>query len=161
MAELALSSVVQVIVDKLGSFVVEKFGSLILDFKDNVEKLQGTLPMVQAVLEDAEEEQATRPAVRIWLSKLKHVAYDAEALLLLLSANNSLLNRKYYMDKVKDMLHELEKAADEGLHFNLRESVTVHREWENSRETSSFVIESEVYGREEDKKEDSRAIVVL
>ena len=49
--------------------------------------------------------------------------------------------------------HALKKAVDEGLCFNFKESVTVHEEWESRRETSSFVIESEVYGREEDKEE--------
>ena len=58
-----------------------KLGSL-LDIKNDMEKLQGTLPMVRAILEDAEVKQVTRPAVRIWLSKLKDVACEAEVLLL-------------------------------------------------------------------------------
>ncbi|PON75866.1 NB-ARC domain, LRR domain containing protein [Parasponia andersonii] len=153
MADLFLSSVLQAIADKLTSFVQEKFGNL-LDMKEGMEKLQGTLPMLQAVLEDAEMKQSTKPAVRIWLWKLKDVAYDAEGLLLLLSADTSYLTNGKYANKVKAVLHALEKAVDEGLCFNLRESVAVDdpREWESRRETSSFVIESDVYGREEDKE---------
>ena len=96
MSDLVLSSVLQVIVDKLTTFIREKFVSL-LDIKDNMENLQGTLPMVQAVFEDSKVKQVTKPAMRIWLSKLKDVAYDAEGLLLLLSANESLLKLRKYV----------------------------------------------------------------
>ncbi|PON93742.1 NB-ARC domain containing protein [Trema orientale] len=150
MADLVLSSVFEVIIDKLTSLVLEKFGSF-LDLKDKLEKLQGTLPMVQAVLEDAEETRVTKPVVRIWLSKLKDVAYEAEGLLLLYSSENNPTKLAEYETKVKDMLYALEKAVEVGLHLNLRESVTNNREWDR-RETSSFVVESEVYGRQEDKE---------
>ena len=70
--------------------------------------------MVQAVLEDAEEQQATNTAVKIWLSKFKKVAYDAEDLLLLVSSDDSLRNLQY-AEKVKQMLHALEMATDERL----------------------------------------------
>ena len=53
--------------------------------------------------------------------------------------------------QVKNMLLALEMTIDEGLRLNFREVGMVHREWDR-RETSSFVIESEVYGREEDKE---------
>ncbi|PON93701.1 NB-ARC domain, LRR domain containing protein [Trema orientale] len=150
MADLVLSSVLQVIVDRLTTFVQEKFGSL-LDIKEDMEKLQATLPMIQAVLEDAEAKRATKPAVRIWLSQLEDVAYEAEGLLLLLSHGSSFMNRQY-ANKVKETLRTLEKAVDEGLGINLRESVADPGEWECRRETSSFVVESDVYGREEDRE---------
>ncbi|PON39780.1 NB-ARC domain containing protein [Parasponia andersonii] len=150
MADLVLSSLLQVIVDRLITFAQEKFGSL-LDIKADMEKLQATLPMRQTVLEDAEVKRATKPAVRIWLSQLEDVAYEAEGLLLLLSNGSSFLNRKY-ANKVKETLRELEKAVDEGLGINLRESVADSGEWECRRETSSFVVESDVYGSEEDKE---------
>ena len=53
MADIVLASVLEVILDKLTSPVLEKFGN-IWDLKDNIQKLQNTLPMVQALLEDAE-----------------------------------------------------------------------------------------------------------
>uniref|UniRef100_A0A803Q8J7 Uncharacterized protein n=2 Tax=Cannabis sativa TaxID=3483 RepID=A0A803Q8J7_CANSA len=137
------------IIDKLTAPMVDKFGSH-LNLNDNIQKLQTTLPMVQALLEDAEEKQATNTSVRVWLSKLKDTAYDAEALLLQLSAAQSLVNQKY-ADEVNNMLVALEKAAGEGFCLNLRENITVNREWDR-RETSSFVIESEVYGRYEDQE---------
>ncbi|GMN25217.1 hypothetical protein TIFTF001_047713 [Ficus carica] len=152
MADLLLSPVLDVIVDNLATPVLEKFGNL-WGLKDNVQKLRRNLRMVQAVLEDAEEQQASNGAVRIWLSKLKEVAYEAESLLLLLSADNSLLNSIKYGDKVKETIHALEMAADEGLRFNLKEGSIVHREWDRRPETSSFVLEHKVFGREKDKEE--------
>ncbi|GMN63380.1 hypothetical protein TIFTF001_032458 [Ficus carica] len=116
MAELVLSPVLEVVVEKLATPLLERFGNL-LDIKDNVKKLRDTLPLVEAVLEDAEEQQATNMAVKIWLSKFKKVAYDAEDLLLQLSAYDSLRNLRY-AEKVKQMLHALDKVTDEGLGIN-------------------------------------------
>ncbi|PON39778.1 NB-ARC domain, LRR domain containing protein [Parasponia andersonii] len=152
MAELALSAVLQVIFDKLASFGLDKSES-ILDFKANVEKLQRTLTRAQALLDDAEEKQVTKQAVRRWLSDLKDLAYDAEALLLGLPADDSLKER-IQADKVKDMLLSLEKAVDQGRQYSLSVTAadTGHGQWERGMESDSSVIESEVYGREEDKK---------
>ncbi|PON93746.1 hypothetical protein TorRG33x02_104490 [Trema orientale] len=94
MANLVLLAVFQVIIDKLSNFGLAKLGSF-LDFKDDVEKLKYTLLIVEAVLKDAEEKQVTKSTVRIWLSKLKVVTFDAEALLVLLSPDDSLLDRRY------------------------------------------------------------------
>ncbi|PON93744.1 hypothetical protein TorRG33x02_104470 [Trema orientale] len=65
LADLALSSAVQVIIDKLVNSVGKTLWSLFWDFKENVDKLQRTWSMVEAVLEDAEEQQSTKPAVKI------------------------------------------------------------------------------------------------
>lgn len=53
-----------------------------------------------------------------------------------------------YAERVKEIVGLLEKIREEGSKFNLREMSGVHAR----RETSSFVIESEVYGREHDKE---------
>ncbi|EXB51444.1 Putative disease resistance protein RGA3 [Morus notabilis] len=90
-------------------------------------------------------------ALRIWLSKLKEVDYEAETLLLLFSVD-SLPNVKY-ADKVKEILHALEMAADEGLRFNLNKGNIVHRESDGRLETSSFFLDREVFGREREKVE--------
>ncbi|GMN35642.1 hypothetical protein TIFTF001_045047 [Ficus carica] len=152
MADLLLSRVLDVIVDNLAAPFLEKFDNL-WDLEDNIRKLRSNLPMVQAVLEDAEEQQASNGAVRIWLSKLKEVAYEAESLLLLLSADYSL--RKIIKDeeKVKETIRALEMTAVEGLRFNLKEGSIVHREWDRRPETSSFGLEQRVLGREKDKEE--------
>lgn len=152
MADLLLSRVLDVIVDNLAAPVLEELDNL-MDFKDNVRKLRSNLPMVQAVLEDAEEQQASNGAVRIWLSKLKEVAYEAESLLLLISADYSFRSIIKDEEKVKETIRALEMTAVEGLRFNLKEGSRVHREWDRRPETSSYVFEHKVFGREKDKEE--------
>ena len=102
MADIVLSPVLQVILDKLTSPVLEKFGN-IWDLKDNIQKLQNTLPMVQDLLEDAERQQSTNAAARIWVSKLKDVACEAEDLLLDLTINDSLISTQN-ADKVMKII---------------------------------------------------------
>ncbi|PON39777.1 NB-ARC domain, LRR domain containing protein [Parasponia andersonii] len=154
--QIVLSPVLQVVLDKIASPTLEMLSN-IWNLRGNLEKLQLTLPMVQALLEDAESKQASNGAVKVWLSKLKDIAYDAEDLLLDLteradsySTFQRMLNNADQSDQVKEMIQSLEMITDEGLRLNLKEGSMVQRDWDR-RETSSFVIESEVYGREEDK----------
>ncbi|XP_008219172.1 PREDICTED: putative disease resistance protein RGA3 [Prunus mume] len=51
------------------------------DFKKETEKLGNMLPVIQGVIEDAEEQQMKDKKVRGWLVKLKEVACDADDLL--------------------------------------------------------------------------------
>ena len=151
MAEIILPPVLQVFLENLASPILEKFGNM-WDMQENVRKLQDNLSMVQALLEDAEDQQATNRAVRIWLSKLNDVALDVEDLLIDFAVHEARITDVGFADRVKKMLSELDSIVDEGLGLNLRERViTVRREWDR-RETSYFVVESEVYGREEDKE---------
>ncbi|KAK9910923.1 hypothetical protein M0R45_034857 [Rubus argutus] len=80
MADIVLSPALQVIFDRVASPVLQKLAD-IWDMKDNLQSLQHALMMVQATLEDAEEQQLTNKAVRLWLSKLKNAAHDADDLL--------------------------------------------------------------------------------
>ena len=155
--QIVLSPVLQVVLDKLASPTLELLGN-IWNLKGNIEKLQLSLPMVQALLEDAESQQAKNRAVEVWLSKLKDIAYEAEDLLLdfteradRYSTFRMMLDNTDQANEVKQMIRKLEMITDEGLRLNLKEGSRVQRDWDR-RETSSFVIESEVYGREEDKK---------
>ena len=151
MADIILPPVLQVFLENLASPILEKLGNM-WDMQENVRKLQDNLSMVQALLEDAEDQQATNRAVRIWLSKLNDVALDVEDLLIDFAVHEARITEVGFADRVKMMLSELDSIVDEGLGLNLRERViTVRREWDR-RETSYFVVESEVYGREEDKE---------
>ncbi|KAM5554738.1 putative disease resistance protein RGA1 [Rosa sericea] len=138
MADVVLSPALQVIFDRVASPVLQKLAD-IWDMKDNLQSLQHALVMVQAVLEDAEEQQLTNKAVRLWLSKLKNAAHDADDLLDFVAA--------------KGRTTSPAELVNEGLlKFNFREPGTVDRK-SDKRETSSFVMESEIYGRADDKEE--------
>ncbi|KAL5541232.1 hypothetical protein UlMin_042705 [Ulmus minor] len=148
MADIFLSPVIEVILDKLASPILGTFGNL-WDLKDNIEKLRRSLPMVQALLDDVEQQQLTNLAVKVWLSKLKDLTCEAEDLLVDFTSSDSFIPPN--AEKVREMLHNLEMIASEGLSLNLREG-SASRSKRDRRETSSFVIESEVYGRDDDKE---------
>ncbi|PON93761.1 LRR domain containing protein [Trema orientale] len=112
MESLLLSPVLQVVLDKLATPVLEKFGNM-WDLKENIQKLQRTLPMVQDLLEDAKDQRETNTAVRIWLSKLEYVAFDAEYLLADFTMSRS-PSGLHNCSKVVKTLHTLEMTIDEG-----------------------------------------------
>ncbi|KDP35930.1 hypothetical protein JCGZ_09902 [Jatropha curcas] len=89
MEEIVLSPLLQVIYDRVASPVLQRLADM-WDLKDTLKRLQQSLLMVQAILEDAEEQQVTRKAVRVWLSMVKSAASDAEDLLNEFTARGSL-----------------------------------------------------------------------
>ncbi|XVF39703.1 hypothetical protein PTKIN_Ptkin01aG0054300 [Pterospermum kingtungense] len=78
-ASLIVSPLLQVIYENLASYLSTVETSK--DQKKNIKKLQEKLLLIQAVIEDAEERQLKDKKVKIWLSKLRDVAYDADDLL--------------------------------------------------------------------------------
>ncbi|XP_015892205.3 putative disease resistance protein RGA3 [Ziziphus jujuba] len=175
MAELALSPLLQVVFDRLASPLLGKLRDL-YDLKKNFEKLQYSLPMILAFLEDAEERQVADKAVKIWLNKLKNVAYDSDDLLDELAAEITLCEIRSNITRgnkvsglllpfkpsrrifdvaceLQEKLMVLDKITGEGLNLNFKKKgKDVHEFLARKRETVSFVVETEVYGREEDKK---------
>ncbi|PON39770.1 LRR domain containing protein [Parasponia andersonii] len=113
--------------------------------------------MVHALLEDAKDQRETNTTVRIWLSKLEYVAFDVEYLLADFTMPHS-PSSLHYCSKVVKKLHTLEMTIDEGLRLNLKERRKAQREW-NKRETSSFIVESKIRGREEEKEEKVRLLL--
>lgn len=73
MADLLLSPVLYVIIEKLTTHTRERIGNR-WNVEDNIKKLQHTLAKVQSILEDAEEQQASNTTVRVWSSKFREVA---------------------------------------------------------------------------------------
>ncbi|XP_034197289.1 putative disease resistance protein RGA3 [Prunus dulcis] len=169
-ANIVLSPALQVIFDRLASPVLQKAADF-LGFDDNFRGLQHAVERAQATLEDAEDQQFTSRAARLWLSKLKNAAYDAEDDLHYLTAKR-MRNGSDYDDMIGmppvnnhfqlgDLMHAtqtgavlraLEATINEGLsEFNFKAPSMVDGRT-TIRETSSFVIESEIYGREDDKE---------
>ncbi|PRQ24169.1 putative P-loop containing nucleoside triphosphate hydrolase [Rosa chinensis] len=156
MADLVVSPALQVIFDRIASPVIEKFADL-WDFKDNLQRLRETLMLIQPTLEDAEEQQFSNKAVKIWLSKLEKAAYDAEDGLHYLTAKGMIPSSRYQLDDlktashIKEMLLALETTVNEGLvKFTFTRPNMVDRR-SSVWETSSFVIKSQIYGRDQDK----------
>ncbi|XP_041025472.1 putative disease resistance protein RGA3 [Juglans microcarpa x Juglans regia] len=175
MAEIAVSPLLQVVLDRLASTVLGKLQNL-YDLRQNFEKLQESLINIKDFLDDAEERQAKEGNVKVWLSNLKNVAYNSEDLLDELAtevilferfnaARNQVRSFLWPFDvhsirrlfevagQVKKMLALLDKTSGESSSLNLRKGAH-ERESESSasfRETDSHVTESKVYGRMEDK----------
>ncbi|XP_038973356.1 uncharacterized protein LOC113461540, partial [Phoenix dactylifera] len=147
-------------------------------------KLQSTLSVIQAVLEDAEEKQTTDRALTTWLAKLKDAAYDAEDILdefyyedlrrevaqhhrqmiekvkgFFSSCINSLWFRIRVAPKIKEMVERLDDIAAERSKFHLNTAggiggggnVVMRLGMTDRLQSHSFIIDSEVISREEDK----------
>ncbi|CAB4317183.1 unnamed protein product [Prunus armeniaca] len=71
--------IISMLLDRLASATYEYIEGgvkLVLNVKEDVEKFTGTLEVIQAVLEDAEQRQVTEASVKIWLDKLKDISYQ-------------------------------------------------------------------------------------
>ncbi|XP_058107280.1 putative disease resistance protein RGA3 [Magnolia sinica] len=73
-------SLVSTAVDKLNSILQDEV-ALLVGVTDEIEKLSSTFTLIQAVLKDAETRQLKDKAVKIWLEKVKDVAYDVDDIL--------------------------------------------------------------------------------
>ncbi|KAK6156737.1 hypothetical protein DH2020_010985 [Rehmannia glutinosa] len=153
MAEIVLAPLLQVIFDKIADPLLLEFANY-WELDDLFNKLQKILPMAQAVIQDAEERQATETAVRVWLSQLKDATCQVEDILEEFTYRKGNKSKPYAMNfsKNRKILDDLHKALVEGLNLPLSERNVVDRKFDDKRETSSFLVGSDVYGREEDKQ---------
>ncbi|KAI9200450.1 hypothetical protein LWI28_008165 [Acer negundo] len=166
MAEIVLCPLLQVIFEKVTSHVMKKIADN-FGLQKEIDKLEHTLQIIQAVLEDAEERQVKEKALKLWLTELKEVAYDTDNLIDEFFYKSATRSRTNFFRQVtvlipppelKEIRRRLDMLAVQRLNFNLKEGFVKREcEVEGRRQTGSFVIESEVFGREEDKQ----AIIVL
>ncbi|KAL6985650.1 hypothetical protein U1Q18_019025, partial [Sarracenia purpurea var. burkii] len=174
-----------VLLKNLNTLILEEFGLLWGVHKD-MKKLISELSAIQAVLEDAEEKQLSNRAIRDWLRKLKHAAYELDDILddcstealkweykgqssgSLKKATTSLLiypvEHIIFLHKIgtrmKAITEELSAIAEERNKYNLQVSVAdKHVEHAKSRETSSDLTESLLLGRDEDKEKIIKVLV--
>ena len=156
-----------------------QFKVLFAGDKDLIDKLKIELLTADAVLSDAEEKQITNPKVKEWLNELKHAAYDADDLLDKATTAYLKLKKKieanYLMGKAKATSEEFKKriltlvpcytSVIEGLTKILGrlQNLATRRDLLHlkgsarvkpppRRQTTSLLDESEVFGRDEDKK---------
>ncbi|XP_021831969.1 putative disease resistance RPP13-like protein 1 [Prunus avium] len=145
-------------------------------------KLKTTLLTLYAVLDDAEEKQIKKPAVRDWLDELKHAVFDAEDLLdeidtealrckfegedqtgkftnkvrnLLFSSRNHFYQSMN--DKIQELQARLENFVQLKSALGLREDAG--RKVSRRTPTTSLVHEPCVFGRDEVKENFSKVLL--
>ncbi|XP_050284587.1 putative disease resistance protein RGA4 [Quercus robur] len=171
MAEGALFDLAGNVLQLLGSIIVEEV-KLASSVETEIENLTDTVSTIRAVLLDAEMQSSHNHQIKVWLSRLKDVLHDADDLLD--DFSTEVMRRKVMTKKVRlfssslnplafspKMGHEI-KAIREKLNaiakdkeaFHFSQSLVEPRVMtRGDRETYSFVLEDEVIGREDDKKE--------
>ncbi|KAJ4832773.1 hypothetical protein Tsubulata_048583 [Turnera subulata] len=77
MGEFVLTFVVEEMLKKLASLTLEGI-ELAWGLKGKLQKLNDSLTFIRAVLHDAMERHGREESVKIWLRKLRDVAYEAE-----------------------------------------------------------------------------------
>ncbi|OMO57471.1 hypothetical protein COLO4_35340 [Corchorus olitorius] len=172
MSEIVLCPLLQVVFEKLASRFLKEIATR-CGFKDEINKLERSLRTIQTVIRDAEERQATDKSLKLWLSELKDVAYDADDLLeefsplAMVQENDGSLTEQVsnivpslrpfmtylkWLPEFKQIRERLDVLLEERSNFNLKKLDGDCNKTQSGkkRETGSFVIESEVIGREED-----------
>nr|KYP56414.1 Putative disease resistance protein RGA3 [Cajanus cajan] len=174
MAEAILKGVL----GSLSSLIEEDLG-LFRGFDQDLKRLASLLTTIMATLEDAEEKQFSNRSIKDWLQKLKDAAHELDDIMdeyayeelgkeyegvkccLSEMVQSSFLSSlhpmhvffRYKIAKRMKMVSErLDEIAEERRKFHLIETVPERRsdviEW---RQTSSFITEPQIYGREEDR----------
>ncbi|XP_075498908.1 disease resistance protein RGA2-like [Primulina tabacum] len=165
----------QTVIGNLNKALVRGVG-LLWGLEDDLRRLESVFSTIQLVLQDAEVKQRNNLVLQNWLLKLKDVAYDADDVLDLIatkglrrrfnsergkhghltsffSKRNPLLFRVEIARKVRDIRGRLNDIADERHKFELREGVMNNQVGVvESRQTSSLVNESEIFGRDEERE---------
>ncbi|KAL4039015.1 hypothetical protein IC575_002658 [Cucumis melo] len=177
MAESIIYAVAGNMITKMGSLALRELG-LSWRINDELDKLQDTLSAIRAVLLDAEEQQSKSHAVKDWISKLKDVFYDIDDLVdelsyetlkkqVLTESRRTTKHVRIFFSKfhlisfglkmgqqIKEVREKLNAIADDKdkLHLSMRMGEIQGDELRKIRETSSFIPEGEVIGRDDDKK---------
>ncbi|XP_058188981.1 putative disease resistance protein RGA1 [Rhododendron vialii] len=177
-------SFLPVVLQNLNSLIQTEVG-LLWRVDKEMKKLSSTLSAIEAVLEDAEQKQLQDKAIQDWLRKLKGAAYEVDDILddcatealrwktkgqtssSLKKVSTSVLHpfentkfRHKIGNRMKEITEDLNAIAEERNKFHLCEAVVSKRdEFANSRETSSFLTQPEVYGRDEDKQKIVKVLV--
>ncbi|KEH26310.1 NBS-LRR type disease resistance protein [Medicago truncatula] len=174
MAEQIPYGVATSLVNRLASAAFREIGR-IYGVMDELERLKKTVESIKAVLLDAEDKQEQSHAVQLWVRRLNDLLLPADDLIDEFFIEDMIHKRdKAHKNKVKQvfhsfspsrtafrrkMAHEIEKiqrsfkdVEKDMSYLKLNSNVVVVAKTNNvRRETCSYVLESEIIGREEDK----------
>ncbi|XP_026428228.1 putative disease resistance protein RGA3 [Papaver somniferum] len=177
MEEILMSGATRILEKLVG--VVSKDIGLALDVNDDLKKLQRTSEMILAVIADAERRQDKEELVRLWLRRLKDIAYDADDVIdefsyedmrrrdredswkhkvldFTSSSNPSLIFRFKMAKKIKDINKRLNEITQDIDRFQLEVSAPIpdgESDEQLDRQVISHVNESEIVGREYDESQ--------
>ncbi|KAJ8635365.1 hypothetical protein MRB53_009632 [Persea americana] len=167
-----ISGFVKTLMGTLSSLLQQEFG-IAWGRKKELEKLESTLTTIQTVLKDAEAKKGKNEELKNWLRKLKDAAYEADDMIdefkiealqwkaagtlkkvhKFFSRSNALAFSIEMGHKIQEIRDKLDAIAAERSKFHLRDEVGGNRiENEERLVTDSFIIESEIYGREDEKE---------
>jgi hypothetical protein len=176
MAEGVLFDLAGKVLEVAGSFALQEI-KLASGVKAELENLNSKVSTIQAVLLDAEKKASHRVAVKNWLERLKDVLHDADDLLddfstealqrkvlmtrnkmtkevrIFFSSSNQLAYSIKMGHRIKAIRERLNVIENDRIPFHFIESPMEPQVKNMARETYSFVLEEEVIGREDDKKE--------
>ncbi|PNX93872.1 CC-NBS-LRR resistance protein [Trifolium pratense] len=137
MAEQIPYGVATTLINRLGSAALREYGR-INGVMDELERLKNTVESIRAVLLDADDKQDQSHAVQNWVRRLKDVLIPADDLL-----------DEFF---IQDMIHKRDEPHQNKV-TKLNPNVVMvgenNIEW---RETGSYVSESDIIGREDDKR---------
>ncbi|PWA52404.1 NB-ARC domains-containing protein [Artemisia annua] len=77
MAELVLSTLLPVVLEKLASVLENKIARS-KGIHSELKKWEDKLPLIRAVLKDASQKEVKEEAVKLWLNRLQHLSYDID-----------------------------------------------------------------------------------
>jgi Leucine-rich repeat (LRR) protein len=172
MAEQIPYSVIVSIINKLASSTFHEFAR-IYAVKNDLQNLNKTLESIKIVLSDAEHKQVHDPTIHHWITRFKQVLHDADDFLDYLTIrdsriklnnkvqnlfsieNNRIAFRVKLVREIDNIRKKFNDVAEDMSRLKLNPNlVLIVKENEGSwRETSSFVLESGIVGREENKNE--------
>ncbi|CAK8560090.1 unnamed protein product [Lathyrus sativus] len=174
MPQQIICGVAENIINKLASAAFREFGR-IYGVMDELERLKSTLDSIKAEILDAEDKQQQNRAIQIWIRRLKDdVLHPADDLLdefliqdmrhktpknrMTKVLHSFSLNSIAFRHRMAHVIQKVQKKFDDivkdmaGLNLNPNNVVVEHSK-NVKRETSSYVLQSDIIGREDDKKE--------
>ncbi|CAL9041942.1 unnamed protein product, partial [Musa banksii] len=173
--EALLSSFLEILIGSTKNSVVRQIGG-VWGLEEDLEKLERTLLRIQSIVGDAEEQQIKDTAVKNWLTALRDAAYAAEDVLdefnleTLRKSNRAIENKMmgkvsdffsshnalYFRCKMARKLNGVVKSIDEIAAESRKFNFAVRTQEQTPptvRQIHSYVVESDVIGRGEEKDE--------
>ncbi|KAK8525089.1 hypothetical protein V6N12_029934 [Hibiscus sabdariffa] len=175
MAETYVGAVLEAVLSKVIPVTAEQI-NLAWGLKDELTRLGQSLELIKAFLQDAEERRTKNNLVKLWLQRLKAVAYEAEdvldecsyeilrrkveirnqigrKVLDFFSPSNSIAFRFNMANKIKDILKSLDDLNKLANQFGLQQIVADDESpvlGRSNVEAVSFLDDSNIVGRKTD-----------